>query len=205
MNYIYDVVLNFQDNYYNFFEWNKSDKIKNISRIPIYRVDDQDILTLKYNDVKLANIDQIKDESDHHKKIICLVSNTKIALGLLFSQEGTLLKRSGLIFEEESEVNTFAISLPITSLEYLENINHPPQDKLRLEIEKKDTLVKSIQTISDPLTLKYLYYEYYEEECQNLKLIKDLLLQELEKPWTKKQNNLYNVVKLLNKNNLPTK
>ena len=27
MEYIYDIVLNFQDNYYDFYEWQKKDKI----------------------------------------------------------------------------------------------------------------------------------------------------------------------------------
>ena len=27
MNFIYDIVLNFNKNYYNFFEWNKKDSI----------------------------------------------------------------------------------------------------------------------------------------------------------------------------------
>ena len=55
MNYIYDIVLNFQDNYYQFFEWSRTDKIKNISKISIYHVTDQDLLNLKYNQVIIDN------------------------------------------------------------------------------------------------------------------------------------------------------
>ena len=54
MNYIYDIVLNFQDNYYQFFEWNRKDKIKNISKIVVYRVNDQDLYNLKYNQVTIT-------------------------------------------------------------------------------------------------------------------------------------------------------
>ena len=54
MNYIYDIVLNFQDNYYNFFEWNREDKIKNIIKIPLYRVSDKDINILKNNIIKVS-------------------------------------------------------------------------------------------------------------------------------------------------------
>lgn len=46
MNYIYDIVVNFQKNYYEFFEWQKEDKIKNITRLPIYKVSDSDIQAL---------------------------------------------------------------------------------------------------------------------------------------------------------------
>ena len=85
MNYIYDIVLNFQDNYYNFFEWNRSDKLKNIIKIPLYRVSDKDIIILKNNKVKVDKelIKKIKLDNKNYKKIICLVSNKKITIGLL--------------------------------------------------------------------------------------------------------------------------
>ena len=51
MIYIYDIALNFQKNYYQFFEWNRHDKIKNFSKIPIYRVSDDDIMNLKDNEI----------------------------------------------------------------------------------------------------------------------------------------------------------
>ena len=86
MNYIYDIVLNFHEHYYNFFEWDRKDKITNITKIPLYRVSDQDILILKNNKVKIDNIllNKIKKDNKNYKKNMCLVSNTKITIGLLF-------------------------------------------------------------------------------------------------------------------------
>lgn len=201
MNYIYDIVLNFQDNYYNFFEWRREDKIKNISKISLYRVSDKDILILKKNKVKVSEdfILKIKNDNKHSKKIICLVSNGKIALGLLFNNDGKLLKRSSLIFEEEEEVIDNTRHLPVTKINYLENISVTYQNKLRIEKEKKDTLITYISNTTDILTLKYLYYEYYEKESNNISLIKKDLLKELAKEWNMKQNNLYNIVNLLQK------
>lgn len=201
MNYIYDIVLNFQDNYYNFFEWRREDKIKNISKISLYRVSDKDILILKKNKVKVSEdfILKIKNDNKNSKKIICLVSNGKIALGLLFNNDGKLLKRSSLIFEEEEEVIDNTRHLPVTKINYLENIAVTYQNKLRIEKEKKDTLITYISNTTDILTLKYLYYEYYEKESNNISLIKKDLLKELAKEWNMKQNNLYNIVNLLQK------
>lgn len=204
MNYIYDIVLNFQENYYQFFEWKRTDKIKNIARIPVYRVTDQELNILKNNKVQINSslLNKIKEDNKKYKKIMCLVSNTKATIGLLFSPDGTLLKRSSLIFEEEDEVNDFSLTLELTPIEYLKNIEQIPNDSLRLEIEKKDTLIHYITKESNEITLKYLYYEYFQEESNNIKHIKTTLKKELEKNWTKKQNNLYYLVTLLNKNNL---
>lgn len=207
MNYIYDIVLNFQDNYYQFFEWKRNDKIKNIYKISIYRVTDQDLNILKNNKVKIENtfLNKIKEDNKKHKKIMCLVSNTKISIGLLIAPDGTILKRSSLLFEEEEEANEISKLLDITPIKYLENIKITPRNKLRIEIEKKDTLLYYINKINNEITLKYLYYEYFKEECNNIKEIKNTLKKELEKNWTKKQNNLYYLVTLLNKNNIPIK
>lgn len=207
MNYIYDIVLNFQENYYQFFEWNKKDKIKNIKKIPIYHLNDTDLLNLINNKITVDNnfINKIKEDNKTNKKIICLVSNTKLTLGLLFDEQGHLLKRSSLIYEEEDEVNTLAITLPLTKINYLTNITTPKENKLRIEIEKKNQLLDYINSINNTILLKYLYYEYFKEEENNNIKIKEALTQELEKNWTKKQNDLYHLVMLMNKNKLSPK
>ena len=71
MNYIYDIILNFQDNYYQFFEWRHKDKIKNIMKIPVYRVSNKDILILKNNKVKIDEVflNKIRQDNKRDKKI----------------------------------------------------------------------------------------------------------------------------------------
>ncbi len=207
MNYIYDIILNFQDNYYQFFEWRHKDKIKNIMKIPVYRVSNKDILILKNNKVKIDEVflNKIRQDNKRDKKNMCLVSNTQITIGLLFDKNGTLLKRSSLIFEEEDEVNDYCKDLKITKINYLENIEIPSYNNLRLEKEKKETLIDYITNLTDISILKYLYYEYFKTECNSSIKIKKGLKIELEKEWTKKQKNLFYTIYLLNKNKLPMK
>lgn len=207
MNYIFDIVLNFHKNYYNFFEWNRTDKIKNIYKISIYRVSDNDLIDLKYNQIKVSDsfINKIKEDNPKNKKIICLVSNTKTTIGLLFDNSGILLKRSSLLFEEEAEVNDIAKKLPITKIDYQENDKVNQTNIIRIEKEKKELLETFIKELTDEYTLKYLYYEYFNEECDNLSTIKKILLKELDSEWSLKKNNLYQIINLLSKNKLPSK
>lgn len=207
MNYIYDIVLNFQNNYYQFFEWNRNDKIKNISKIITYHVSDQDLTDLTYNQVIVDTpfFEQLKEDNKKYKKIMCLVSNTKQTIGLLFSNDGTLLKRSSLLFEEETEVNNFAKELPLIQISYQKNIKVKPNNHLRIEIEKKDTLISYINQTNDILTLKYLYYEYFKEECDDDTKIKATLLEIMEEEWNSRKNNLYQVINILTKKDLLTK
>ena len=53
MTYVYDIILNFHKNYYNFFEWNSKDIIYHMKKIPLIRVSDKDLNILKYNEVKI--------------------------------------------------------------------------------------------------------------------------------------------------------
>ena len=207
MKYIYDIVLNFQNNYYEFYEWKRKDNIKNITRIPIYRVSSEDILILKSNKIKISSsfLNRIKEDNKKYKKIICLVSNTKISIGLLFDDKGNLLKRSSLIYEEEDEVNDISKDLDITKIEYIENEEKLPTSTLRIDIERKESLADFIDNTNDLKILKYLYYEYFYKECNNIQKIKKELKKEIDKAWTKKQKNLYHTISLLNKKNLPIK
>lgn len=207
MTYIYDIALNFQDNYYQFFEWNKHDKIKNLSKLPIYHVTDEDILNFKNNKVKvdISTIQKFKEENAKRGKIILLVSNSIITIGLLFDLEGNVLKKSSLIYEEEDEANDIAMHLPLTKITYQEIIPINEENKLRIEIEKKETLIHYIKENQDKILLKYLYYEYFHQENNNLEQIKKYLLNEIEKNWTKKQNDLYHLVALISKNKLSLK
>ena len=207
MNYIYDIVLNFQENYYQFFEWNRNDKIKNISKIVVYRVTDQDLIDLTYNQITIDNpfLNELIESNKKYKKIMCLVSNTTQTIGLLFSKDGKLLKRSSLLFEEETEVNHFAKELPITKINYQQNNPIEPNYNLRIEIEKKDTLVQYINQTNDIIALKYLYYEYFGEECPDDTKIKTDLLTIAEEEWTLKKNNLYQLITILSQKDLLTK
>lgn len=201
MKYIYDIVLNFHEDYYEFYEWKRKDKIKNIDKIPAYRVLDKDILILKNNKVRIDNkfLSQIKNDNNKNNKLICLVSNTKISLGLQFDKDGNLIKKSSLIYEEEDEVNDFCKDIEITKIKYLEIKKQLQTNNLRLEKEKKDIISKYIEKTTDIKTLKYLYYDFYKEECNDILKIKKNLKQEINKDWTQQQNNLYSTVKLLSK------
>ncbi len=207
MTYIYDIALNFQDNYYQFFEWNKHDKIKNIKKIPLYHIKDEDMLTIKNNKVKLdkSTMQKFKEKNMQFKKNTILVSNSLLTMGLLLDQEGNVTKKSSLIYEEEEEANVVASNLPLTKITYQEIIPIKVEDKLRIEIEKKESLIQYLEETRDEVLLKYLYYEYFNKENNNIEQIKEILLSEIKKKWTKKQNDLYHLVLLINQNKLSIK
>ena len=69
MNYIYDVLCNFQNVYYDFYDWNKTDDILRIRKIPIIKVNDEVYLDLKNNNVKVSYdfLENIKNKTEVFK------------------------------------------------------------------------------------------------------------------------------------------
>lgn len=205
MNYIYDVVLNFNKDYYNFFEWYKSDNIINIKKIPFFLVDNNTYTSMKYNIITVDQdfIRSIKDKTSTYTKLkvgpSCLITNGKEAMGLLFNDKGNLIKRSSLLLDEEEEVldevndnNKYNIGIIKNQKRRIFNIN-------RLEKEKKDFLIRYISKENSLINLKYLYYDYFEKEEQDIDIIKKTLIKEIKYNWNKKFQEFYNTVKMFNK------
>ena len=110
MNYIYDIVLNFNKEYYNFFEWNKRDNIVNVKKIPLFLVNNDTFKMFKYDNVTVCDsfINLIKDKTYTYSRVklgnTALVTNGKEVIGVLFNDKGNLIKRSSLLLDEEEEV-----------------------------------------------------------------------------------------------------
>ena len=158
MDYIYDIVLNFQSNYYDFYEWKESDKIINIKKILVYKTNDENYLNLKYNEIILDNPilpKQIK---------VFLVTNGVEVMGLLLDSEGKIIKRSSLLFDESDEVIEDKDVIKDLPLKYKKNISKPHTSNSRLITEKiklLENFLSNIDISEDEYLLKYIYYDIY--------------------------------------------
>ena len=98
MDYIYDIVLNFHEQYYDFYEWKPSDKIINIKRIPIYKISTKDYINIKNNEVTLE-----RNTIPKTNKIFLITSGIEV-MGIYIDNSGKVLKKSSLLFEESDDI-----------------------------------------------------------------------------------------------------
>ena len=77
MKYIYNLKLNFNNKFYEFYEWKKEDILTHIKKIPAYKITDKDMYNLKYNYIKID-----KEFFKNKKNIICIFfsNNTLVAI-----------------------------------------------------------------------------------------------------------------------------
>ena len=206
MNFIYDIVLNFNKDYYDFFEWNKKDSIVNIKKIPLFIVNN-DIFNSMKSDFVTVNtdfIDSIKDKTyTYNRQKIgnsCLLSNGKQVIGVLFNEKGDLIKKSSLLLDEEDEVLDEIYNDDITNIDIVKIKKGKSNDTVnRVQKEKKDFLIRYINREKNITNLKYLYYDYFEKDEEDSNKIRDILINEIKNNWNKKFDSFYEVVKIFNK------
>ena len=59
MNYIYNIYLNFNKNYYDYYEWNDNDNIILVKKIPIIKTNTNDFKNIISNYIKINNKDKL--------------------------------------------------------------------------------------------------------------------------------------------------
>lgn len=205
MNYIYDIILNFNEEFYDFYEWKSNDNVINVRKIPVLKVDENTYISLRNNKVQVSmeTIDSLKKNfSLYNEKIegniICLITNGMSAFGVMFNNNGYLIKRSSMLFDEEEEVIDESENIKEVKIDFIKNEKQKSNNISRIVKEKQKFIKDYISSLDDELTLKYIYYDYFEKE-ENKNNIKEILLSEINSEWNSKLSKLYDLTKLLNK------
>ena len=204
MNYIYDILLNFKDVYYDFYEWNKSDKLVHIKRMPIFKVTKSFLYDLKYKNIEIDKdflrtlenkTEVITSEGIRKIKFSCLFSDGDSVVGI--NAVNRKIKISSLLIDEEMDILEDLLHFDTIDLNYKAINNKMNYDlKTRKEVEIEKFIKKELEKIeSDDEKLKYIYYECFNEQEKNINIINKRLKDSRDNKVTYK---LYNFFKLIN-------
>ena len=174
MDYVYDIVLNLQSEYYDFYEWKSTDKIINVKRLPIYKISNSDYLNIKNNDTSID-----KSSIPIPNKLFLVTSGIEV-MGLLINNNGKVIKKSSLIFEESDDILEDKDSIKSISIKY--DIIHKNKIKYQSRAIKEkskyiNTYLHNLDIEKDEYYLKYLYYDIYNIEPDNSKEAYNSLLE----------------------------
>ncbi len=209
MNYIYDVLLNFQKCYYDVFDWYKGDRIYHVKKIPIIKINTTkliDILNYKVN-IDKNILDQVfkKTESYSNNSILkycILVTDGKLAIAISLNKKGDITGCSSLLYEEELDALETSVLLKETDLKYtlIEKINNCFFET-RKEVVVKNKLKKEIKKLiknNSQDILNYIYLECYEEAKDINYIIKNLN-KYIDNNFKDKNKKILELVTLVNK------
>ena len=205
MHYYYDVLGNFDENYLEFYEWEKNDPFTLIKKVPLVRINNKDMLDLLTYKIQIKNswLEKYKEKTtlknSKEKPLIILFSSTKTSILLEFDENGKFMYCSKLLVEDENNCNEYAysmkeISVPYEKLEKLET-----RKEFRKALEDKKVLKTELKMLEEENNLEkcqFIYYEWFGFlENDFNKMIKDCK-KELEKDYNLKMHQIAELVKL---------
>ena len=215
MIYIYDILLNFNSDFYEFYEWEKTDYIHHIKKIPLYKVDTtfiEDLLSKKividsFIPYEILNKTEVfEGKKIRYLKYACLFTDSYRVIGVLINDDFSVFKVSDLLLDEAYDTLNISKRCNLSSITY--NIIGNKKDYsllTRKEIKIKKYLLNEIKKSfekKDINKLKYLYFEYYKELEDDIEKIYLDLKNSLKLEVNEKHLNLYELVKLANKEKL---
>lgn len=204
MNYIYDILLNFKEEFIDFYDWNKSDNIIHVRKIPIIKITTKDLYNIKNNIIKFEFdfLEKIKNKTELFtskviKKIeyMFLLSDGNAVLAIL--KKDKKIKKSSLLIDEEIDTLEELKYLEYENIEYkITNKNIKNELKTRKQIEDEKFIIKEINKIkNEEEKIKYIYYDCFNKKEDNIEKILLEIKEHINDKKTKEK--LYNFFKLI--------
>lgn len=208
MAYIYDILLNFDKDIIEYFEWEDSDSIKYIKKIVVFKVSSnviKDIVNKEvvFSDEFMKKIPKYEMNGLKDAGSVCLFTDSFITIGLLIKNNKPVFY-SRLLLDEEKEVLDVAQSLDIKDINYITTGSKKRESSKLTRKEKliKDKLLDEINKLykkKEYDKLFYLYYEYTNKESKNTKEVYNYLKESLNS-FNDKHKYLYDILLLSNAN-----
>ena len=196
MNYIYDILLNFNEKYYDFYEWD--DNVIHIKKIPIIKISNKQLKIIFENKVKIKLNNINKTEVFNNKSMnSCIVFSDEFGIAIKLDKDFNVIERSSLLFEDLEDVLDNKLENKILDIEVIEPI------KNNLLIKEDDILYNYISKEINKLiknkdynALLYIYYECFNMKENDLekviKRIKNITLND----FFNYGNKIYGILKL---------
>ena len=204
MIFIYDILINLNNDFFEFYDWEDCDDIKHIRKVPLVKVNNEVIKhiinkTLIINKTFLNNIYK-KSEIFSGKQIDCIDygcvfgSNEK-AIYSTFDSNGNIKQVSSIMVGEELEILEILETLMEKEIKYkvikkesIRNFN------TRKETNIINNILSELEKIkSDREKIEYLCYEWFNDKNFSY----DKLASSIEKDFSKKHIEFLELLKLV--------
>ena len=208
LNYYYDILLNWNEVGYSFYEWDDTDVLELVKKIPFFKVRHKTLVDLITNKVKVEPdfLNLIKDKTlvSNRKfttklSYAALLTDNKNVIALEFNEEGLTINQSYLLIDDELNTLESTYGLKELLLNYEIIIPLFISKTLRQEQSAKSFIIFEINQLyqkGDLNKLKYLYYEYKQITSEDLELIYHTFLEDINKDFNVNLLKLYHIIKL---------
>lgn len=211
MLYVYDILLNFNKNLIEFFEWDSTDDIKYVRKIPVFAITENEIKDFILYDVAISNefstlIDKKALFYDDEMFNIALLTDGKICIGINVLDNKVCYISHMLLDEEQDVLKLYKEGrIPKINMSYKKLLRKNDSNNLYTRYEKKimDNLYYEFTQLYKDKNyekLNYFYYEYFNEEALDIECAYNSLVNSLNN-FNEKHKALYNIIMLSYENN----
>lgn len=205
MNYIYDIFVNLQKDDYDFYDWNKEDKLTHIRKIPLFKISSELLKQIINYDFainedfikKIVNRTEVfSNKSIKLVKYMCLFSDGLEIVAIKFNNNGKKDKISRLLLDEKEDTLDITGDIEETKIK-LELIkqNKNYSFMTRNEKEMYNYIQKEMQ-IKNYEKLKYTYFEcfntYEDDYNKIIKSLKNII----DSKWNVYHKRIFEILKL---------
>lgn len=206
MNYVYDILSNFNQELYDFYDWDKNDNFTHLRKVPSFRVSKEVLVDLMFKKVKIKGnlLKLIKDKTQVFTKegvdvieYCFIVSDSVTSLGVILDEDGVVYKRSKFLVSEELEINKCLKTSKIYNVEYnlLSSKTHY-SNMTRNEEKVTNLILNELELIMDSTDkIDYLYYEWFNTNKGKNKYKK--LVSSIKSSYTSKHEYILELLNLL--------
>lgn len=206
MNYVYDILSNFNQELYDFYDWDKNDNFTHLRKVPSFRVSKEVLVDLMFKKVKIKGnlLKLIKDKTQVFTKegvdvieYCFIISDSVNALGVILDEDGVVYKRSKFLVSEELEINKCLKTSKIYNVEYnlLSSKTHY-SNMTRNEEKVTNLILSELELIMDSTDkIDYLYYEWFNTNKGKNKYKK--LVSSIKSSYTSKHEYILELLNLL--------
>lgn len=206
MNYVYDILSNFNQELYDFYDWDKNDNFTHLRKVPSFRVSKEVLVDLMFKKVKIKGnlLKLIKDKTQVFTKegvdvieYCFIVSDSVNSLGVILDEDGVVYKRSKFLVSEELEINKCLKTSKIYNVEYnLLSSKIHYSNMTRNEEKVTNLILNELELIMDSTDkIDYLYYEWFNTNKGKNKYKK--LVSSIKSSYTSKHEYILELLNLL--------
>lgn len=189
MNYVYDILVNFNENLYDFYDWNLNDPVTHIRRIPIYKVTSKQFYEIKNYQVKFDSkfLEAIKNRTEFFSgrnikimKYAFLLTDGLDIMGIFI---GDSIKYTSLQMDEELDILE-DFRFKESHLDYqITSAKNAMILKTRYQIEQINKMRQKLNDLikeNNISKIQYIYYECFNEKEKQISLILERFYHSLE-------------------------
>lgn len=206
MIYVYDVLINLNEEVYDFYDWDESDDFSHVRRAPLLKVSHEVYSDFCFKKVRLGeeSLSLIKDKtqlfSSRNIEVLpfgSIFTDGEYAIMIEFDSKGFSKRKSKFLVNEEMEILDISNSMKISKVSY-NVVNNKVKVNNMLRSEKKilDNILEELGNLKDDSErIDYLYYEWFNKQEGSNKY--DKLVSSLKKKFTSKHLDFLDLLNLL--------